>query len=66
MHKDDAAQCLKALLAELPAEFSMSPPDPKGEGRESFQVIKKRNVRSVHGALWELQIYFGLQDEAEA
>lgn len=63
VHKDDAAQCLKALLAELPAEFSDYRPGPDRPSRPSFQVIKHRNVRAVHEALWELQIYFGLQEE---
>jgi hypothetical protein len=54
----DAAQdALKALLWELPAEFSQGPPDTKGDGRASFSVIKTNNVRRVHQALWELQEY---------
>lgn len=62
MTKDEAAFCLEALLAELPAEFSTTQPADTVE-RDRFMVIKSRNVRSVHEALWELQIYFGLQKD---
>ena len=59
---DNAVQCMKSLLAELPAEFSMNPPGD-GPTRDSFRVIKERNVRAVHEALWELQIFLGMQEE---
>lgn len=59
---DNAVVALVTLLRELPAEFSDGPPDIKGEGRESFTVIKARNVRTVHQALWDLQEYFGLDE----
>lgn len=62
MTQDEAAFCLEVLLAELPAEFSMTCPDDSVT-RDKFMVIKSRNVHSVHEALWELQIYFGLQEE---
>lgn len=54
---DRADRALKALLRELPAEFSQGPPDTHGHGRHQFMVIKQRNVRTVHEALWELQKY---------
>lgn len=58
---DAAIVDLMTLLRELPAEFSERPGSV--ETRESFSVIKKRNVRTVHDALWGLQEYFGLTDE---
>lgn len=62
MH-DSAVQCMKALLAELPAEFSVDDPAVLPCAREEFRVIKNRNVRAVHEALWELQEYLGMQEE---
>jgi len=59
MSRNEALQCLEALLAELPAEFSRQP--DTAESRGSFRVIKESNVRRVHEALWGLQVYFGLQ-----
>lgn len=50
--REEAAQALVALLAELPAEFSSA---PAGEGRSAFRVIKRSNVQRVHEALWQLQ-----------
>lgn len=55
-HEEEAAQALKDLLAELPAEFS----GPVGETRDSFEVRKRRNVRKVHESLLVLQEYFGV------
>ena len=57
---DNAEQAMKALLAELPAEFSLDDPAELPCARESFKVIKNRNVRAVHEALWELQEYLGM------
>lgn len=59
---DAAVEAMKALLWELPAEFSEGPPDIKGEGRDSFFVVKKSNVRKVHRALWDLQVHLGMQE----
>ena len=59
MSRNEAMQCLEALLAELPAEFSRHP--GTAESRGSFRVIKESNVRRVHEALWGLQVYFGMQ-----
>ncbi len=56
-----AIEALEDLLAELPAEFSFFPPD-EIEPRNEFRVIKQSNVRAVHEALWQLQLYFGLQE----
>lgn len=58
-----AVESMKALLAELPAEFSDEPRMAHLYERESFQVIKRRNVRAVHRALWELQVFLGMQEE---
>lgn len=64
MRHDLAEEALRALLDELPAEFSTVPPDAPGpHTRESFKVVKRRNVRAVHEALWDLQVYFGLQED---
>jgi hypothetical protein len=62
MAYDKAVDALKALLLELPAEFDMNPADSTST-RTQFRVIKARNVRKVHEALWELQEYFGLTEE---
>ena len=59
MH-DAAKEAMTALLAELPAEFSMYNPN-EVRPRESFTVIKERNVRTVHQALWDLQEYLGMK-----
>lgn len=56
---DNAVEALKALLWELPAEFSQ-PPGEVSDSRDNFMVIKKSNVRKVHRALWELQEYFDI------
>lgn len=61
MH-DNAVQCMKALLAELPAEFCKNPNDFP-VSRDEFRVIKSRNVRAVHESLWELQVFLGMQEE---
>lgn len=55
--RQDAEKALRALLMELPAEFS-GPVDEVG--RESFSVIKRSNVRTVHEALLVLQHYLGV------
>jgi hypothetical protein len=60
---DSAVEAMTRLLAELPAEFSDEPRVDNQYVRESFQVIKKRNVRTVHEALWELQQFLGMRDE---
>jgi hypothetical protein len=61
---DNAVQCMKALLAELPAEFTWhDPSDPDCPFRSEFRVIKRSNVRKVHQALWDLQVYLGMQEE---
>lgn len=52
-------ESLERLLAELPAEFGEDPSDTIP--RKEFRVIKQRNVRAVHEALWELQQYFGMK-----
>jgi hypothetical protein len=61
MLENDAKDALRRLLNELPMEFSMYEP---GEGytRDSFSVIKRRNVLTVHQALWDLQQYFGVDN----
>lgn len=56
----EAVDALVSLLEELPAEFRYNP--AMLTDRESFTVKKKRNVRKVHKALWELQNYFFLTD----
>jgi hypothetical protein len=58
---DNAVEALQNLLAELPAEFSSDPEET--EPRSQFSVIKKRNVKTVHRSLWELQNYFGLVED---
>lgn len=63
MANDKAEDALRALLAELPYEFSADDPEFLPCQRRSFQVVKPSNVRRVHEALWELQIYFGLQED---
>lgn len=60
---DSAVEAMTRLLAELPAEFSDEPKVSSLYTRQSFQVIKKRNVRTVHEALWELQQFLGMRDE---
>lgn len=60
---DAVVEAVKLMLGELPMEFSMGPPDVKGEGRSSFTVIKKRNVRRVHEGLWAIQEYLGMTDD---
>lgn len=62
MRHDNAEEALKTLLLELPYEFSHVHPE-SAEHRRQFQVIKRSNVRRVHEALWELQQYFGLQED---
>jgi hypothetical protein len=62
MH-DSAVEAMTRLLAELPAEFSSAPHRDTLHTRQSFQVIKKRNVRTVHEALWELQVFLGMQED---
>lgn len=52
----DAAQALRAVLAELPMEFSEAP--GQGRRRERFTVIHRRNVLAVHEGLGLLQQYF--------
>lgn len=53
---EKAKAALKALLWELPAEFS----GPVGGfTRHEFKVIKQSNVRKVHESLHELIEYFG-------
>lgn len=59
---DAVVEAVKEMLRELPMEFSMGPPDIKGEGRSSFTVIKQRNVRRVHAGLWAIQEYLGMTD----
>ena len=58
--KDAAREALVRLLDELPFEFSTAPTGDPDRGREQFTVIKRRNVNTVHHALWDLQSYFGL------
>jgi len=62
---DNAVQCMKALLAELPAEFSCTDPETidRMDHRPEFRVIKRSNVRAVHEALWELQKFLGMIDD---
>ena len=55
--RESAEHALRDLLWELPMEFLETDTQ---RTRESFHVIKKRNVRNVHVALIELQRYFGL------
>lgn len=59
---EKAIEALEDLLAELPADFSFFSPD-ETRSRSEFRVIKKSNVRAVHEALWQLQLYFGLQED---
>lgn len=56
---DAAVEAMETLLAELPAEFSQAPTEESRLRRE-FKVIKRRNVRRVHNALWELQQHLGM------
>jgi hypothetical protein len=56
---DAAVDAMTALLAELPAEFSHEPTETSRLRRE-FKVVKRRNVRRVHNALWELQQHLGM------
>lgn len=58
---DLAVEAMTALLAELPAEFTHDDPNSI-EPREQFKVIKRRNVRAVHEALWDLQIHLGMKE----
>lgn len=61
--REEAAEALKSLLWELPAEFSTDPDEEdSSETREFFTVVKRSNVRKIHRALWTLQEYF-LSDE---
>lgn len=60
---DSAVEAMTRLLAELPAEFSEAPQEDNLRTRQSFQVIKKRNVRTVHESLWELQQFLGMRDD---
>ncbi len=62
MAHDSAIDALKALLWELPAEFSHDDPAEFPIERHEFRVIKNSNCKKVHRALWELQQYFGLQE----
>lgn len=59
---DAARQTMQALLAELPSEFS-SPPGSRSSMRTQFSVVTRSNVKAVHEALWELQVYLGMQNE---
>jgi hypothetical protein len=65
MAHDNAVDALKALLWELPAEFSRENPSdmPIDERREEFYVVGRHNIGKVHFALWELQEYFGLTED---
>lgn len=63
MAHDKAEEALKALLWELPYEFSNIAPDDLPVSRSQFKVIKSTNVRKVHESLWNLQVYFGLQED---
>lgn len=63
MRHDSAVEAMKRLLDELPAEFSRSDPAIEPSGRDSFFVIKNRNVRTVHRALWDLQVSLGMQED---
>lgn len=51
--REDAIAALKAVLAELPVEFSQGP--PSDYSRYEFRVIKPSNVAAVHRGLWTLQ-----------
>lgn len=62
--RDEAAAALRAVLAELPMEFSAGPPG--GHTRPEFRVIKRSNVEAVHAGLWTLQRYFAATAETEA
>lgn len=62
MAHDAAVDALKELLAELPLEFSAYNPETNPVNRGEFRVVKQSNCRKVHRALWELQVYFGLQE----
>ena len=57
---EQAHDALTRLLAELPAEF-VHPRNGAHRSRESFQVIKERNVGTVHDALWDLQVAVGFR-----
>lgn len=65
MAHDKAVEALKALLWELPAEFSHVNPFEQdiSERRNGFRVIGRHNVGKVHRALWELQEYFGMKED---
>jgi hypothetical protein len=54
-----ARDALTRLLAELPSEFA-NPRNGAHRSRERFEVIKERNVGTVHDALWDLQEAVGL------
>lgn len=54
--KAEAYEAFQNLLAELPAEFCYDEPDIS-RCRESFAVIKKRNVMSVWTALHTIGEY---------
>lgn len=56
MNYEEAREAFYALLWELPAEFSEAP-DPE-RVRESFSVIKSRNVLTVWESLDTLRRYF--------
>lgn len=58
--RDEAAAALRAVLAELPMEFSGP---PGGRTRPEFRVIKPDNVERVHAGLWALQQYFAAAAE---
>lgn len=59
--REEAKQALRDLLLELPYELG-SAPETVLWPRNRIEVIKERNVRTVHKALWVLQNYFGLED----
>lgn len=60
---DNAVDAMNRLLDELPFEFSNDDPEFNPCQRREFRVIKQRNVRAVHEALWELQIHLGMQED---
>lgn len=59
--REEAIAALRAVLNELPAEFSEGPPD--GRTRSQFRVIKRSNVERVHAGLWILQRHFEIEPE---
>lgn len=62
-NRGEAIEALRAVLNELPAEFSDGPPG--GHTRPEFRVIKPDNVERVHAGLWALQRYFEAASVAE-